>query len=808
MNITDFYKSLIDLTQSLRDNKAYFKKSSDILRKNLSCRESIIFLSSDGGNTFYPVAVSAKDREKLKNNTLECVKSSAKEMPLRKKEITFKSLKEAKVYFRNASDFFHKDEGFFAFAQHLEGTNYVLIILNGFSENEEFFTKKEMENALRYICKTFLFREMVSGADENLRKLKELNEIGKVLTSANSVNEVFQLIVDKSLELVPAKGCILRILNNSDQSLEIKSHFNVEKIVKKYPRLKKGEFTAGTVAETGKPLSLDKTEVRKRKNIIGSLKLSSVVCIPLKIENKVVGTLSLFDKTLPFGAVAESFSENDINLLSHLANQAAIVFEKVFTFESMEKTTQETVKKVRELTILHEISNALRLTTNLTRRLYMVLTAVTIHEGLGFNRAFILMYNERTNILQGMLGVGPESAEDAGRIWSQLSNTKFGLPDALRSENYIQNLSESKVNEIAKTIRIDLSDPDNVLSKTVKEKKPINVTGKRKKQKIGREILDKLETDCFASIPLMARNKVIGILIADNKYNRKPITDDEIRFLAVFANQAGLAIETTRLYSYLEETNDELKNVQHKLIESEKFRALGEMAANIAHEIRNPLVSIGGFARRLKKKLENMTDETSYVEIIIKEVERLEDILRGILTFSKEPILDLRTNNISELIDEIVTIFGVEFAEKNIAIKTNLDNNIPHFKFDEIRVKQAIINVITNSSQAIGKNGIISISTYRTNDNSQVCVRISDTGGGISPNILKNIFNPFFTTKDSGVGLGLSITKNIIESHNGSISIENNIGNGTIFEFALPLEEPEDSRNFIKSNSLEGGKRG
>ncbi|OGL55756.1 MAG: hypothetical protein A3C43_12500 [Candidatus Schekmanbacteria bacterium RIFCSPHIGHO2_02_FULL_38_11] len=636
--------------------------------------------------------------------------------------------------------------------------------------------------------------KIVYEANQSLSELKKINEIGKAMNSASSLETLLNLIVKTSLELIPSRGCFLRLHNRDTNKLEIKAFSGFDDYVKTNPALTLGQSVAGIVAKEGIPLIVHdiKTETRFTPTS-RNLPFSSILSVPLIAKGNPIGTISLLDKIKD-----ESFEGSlvfvlrDQNLLSTLASQAAIAVERASYYENMQIFGKENELKVRELSILHEISNAMRSTQNLNRRLYMILTAVTIGDGLGFNRAFLLMVNEKTNLLQGMMGVGPANAEEAGRIWSEISKEKKSLTETLLEKKPMEELARSKINEIGKSLRVPISTETGILSKTVLEKKPFNITNAWEDTRVDKKLLSKLNTDHLASVPLLAGDKVLGVLLVDNIFNKNPITQSDLNFLVMFANQAGLAIESARLYSYLEETNEELKKTQERLVESEKLAALGEMAAGVAHEIRNPLVSIGGFARRLHQKFNSNQPEGKYLDIIIREVKRLELILQDVVGFSRESQLLLSKNNINDTIEDILLFFDVEFKEKNIKVIFLLGKDIPQFLFDFQQIKQVLINLITNSIEAIGNNGTLEIKSYLKSDNNSISVEITDTGGGIPLNVLGNIFNPFFTTKNTGTGLGLALTRKIIEKHGGHIEIRNDIGKGATFELNLPLRSEDN----------------
>jgi signal transduction histidine kinase len=227
----------------------------------------------------------------------------------------------------------------------------------------------------------------------------------------------------------------------------------------------------------------------------------------------------------------------------------------------------------------------------------------------------------------------------------------------------------------------------------------------------------------------------------------------------------------------------ELRTLRERVIHSERMAALGELAARVAHEIRNPLISIGGFARRLEKKL---TDDTrEYARIIVNEVSRLENILKEILGFVKSSKIVKRSLNINDLLNNIIDFISPETHEKQNRIVNELSEKPLMTIIDHDRIKEAILNIITNALQATD-HGTITIKT-RQEDNEAV-IELSDTGCGIKQEDIKSIFNPFFTTKSQGTGLGLAVTHKIIQEHNGKIKVESVWGGGTAFRIYLPLE--------------------
>ena len=334
-----------------------------------------------------------------------------------------------------------------------------------------------------------------------------------------------------------------------------------------------------------------------------------------------------------------------------------------------ERYHAEAQKVAREFSILYEISTATMTTIKLDRLLHIILTAVTVGDGLEFNRAILMLVNERNNIIQGMMGVGPDTIEDAWKAWGEFSKNRRGLLEIVSAQTKEGKVPSSRLNEIAKTIRLPLDSPC-IVARTVREQRSFNVGAEDEGQTIETVLSEKLGLSTFASVPLMASGKVVGVIIVDNCFNKRPITDEDIRFLTMFANQAGLAIENSLLYSDINEAHLELKETHDRLLQSEKLAALGELAASVAHEIRNPLTSLGGFARRLLKKVEGHT-EKRYAEIIVKEVERLEGLLTDILILSKKSAGPFKIHNVNKIIDAVIHQLSDELKTKKLNLKRN-----------------------------------------------------------------------------------------------------------------------------------------
>jgi len=219
---------------------------------------------------------------------------------------------------------------------------------------------------------------------------------------------------------------------------------------------------------------------------------------------------------------------------------------------------QELERMEWEFSMLHEVSNAMRTTLKLDQVFYIILTALTAHEGLGFNRAMLFLINEKENVLEGAMGIGPHSAEEAGKIWQSLSQREMTLDDFVSAYDNFKNDQDSKLNSIVKGMRLPLREDMGVLALTILEGMPFEITNEEAKKNVDPEILRMLNTSFFVTVPLKAKDRVLGAILVDNVFNKKPITKSDVRVLTMFANHAGLAIENSRLYEetvYLSNTD-------------------------------------------------------------------------------------------------------------------------------------------------------------------------------------------------------------------------------------------------------------
>lgn len=229
-----------------------------------------------------------------------------------------------------------------------------------------------------------------------------------------------------------------------------------------------------------------------------------------------------------------------------------------------------------------------------------------------------------------------------------------------------------------------------------------------------------------------------------------------------------------------------------KLVQADKLVLLGQLSAGVAHEIRNPLAAVNLNLQILKRNIPEDSPEYDYVNTALQGVERISRIVEVTLNFSRPTIPDIKQVNINSLIPTTLELVASVLKRKDITVELLFDDNLPNVAADEKQLQQVFINLITNSADAIKTKGKIIIRTYtepplKHTEGDMVVVSITDDGVGITPEDLSKIFNPFFTRKPDGTGLGLPITQRILHQHGGIIDVESKVGVGTTFYVKLPV---------------------
>jgi len=630
--------------------------------------------------------------------------------------------------------------------------------------------------------------QMFQDIQDRLAELATIYKIGMALTSTLDLEPLLGLIARNITQSLRAQGCTIRLMNLP----EIVSHntfssYNVVGYAISEMDARYGGILAERVAREKNPILIQDTTSDPDLADGCGVAAASIISVPLLFRDKVIGVITLYNKE-----EGQPFTEDDLRFLATVASGAAVAVENAAMYERMEDLAIEARDRAQELSILYDIGTAMSTTLNLDRLLRIILTAATMGgSGLGFNRALLFLTNERSNTLQGMMGVGPISWEEAGQAWSEVSNIHKSLMEWIQTGALFEH-RDSSLNTLAKGIRIPLSQNGEVLALTVLNKKPYNITDAAKDPLVSRELRDALKVNCFATVPLIAKDRVIGVILVDNLFTQRPITEVDIRFLNLFAHQAALAIENAIIHTNLETMNRDMRAMHKQLVQSEKMAALGAMMAEITHEIRNPLVSIGGFTRRLAKKLQD-TEDKKYIDIILGEVARLEGIIHDNLSYIKELAPQLEEGDLNDILEEILTLYEDELAQQRIHVERDLSPSLPHLMIDTQKIKQGLINILKNAMEAMENGGALTIRTYAVPEAKEAAIEIGDTGPGISDKAIQNIFNPYYTTKPRGTGLGLPITNRIVKAHKGRIELRNRQAGGTIFTIKLPLPENKNT---------------
>lgn len=449
----------------------------------------------------------------------------------------------------------------------------------------------------------------------------------------------------------------------------------------------------------------------------------------------------------------------------------------------LQRINEQNNYKLKELLILNRISSLNLSKLRLNRLSSIVLAALTSNAPLFFDRAMLFLLNERTNALQGMLGVvrGDESFFSSHEADENLFSLSM---DRLSEE-------ESHLNCELRLCRLELKKGKDLLYRAVAEKKVFSGKVQQVNGLETSEIFRRLKVESCAVMPLMGSNGVFGVVIVDNPHSHNEIGRNDIKFLQIFSKHASIAIENLMLYRSIEDANKRIHETQEQLVHGERLATIGEMAASIAHELKGPMVAIGGFARRLAKKIPSESIEAGYVSTIIEEEQRLENMLDEVLSYSKKTTICYDKCSITEVVENSLAIVSHVMEKNRVVLSKSFSRKEILLYADCQQLKQVFINLFHNALDAMKDGGHlrVSVSLSRLGRDRAVAVKIADSGCGIPDSMRSNIFTPFFTTKGSGTGLGLPIASRIVTNHKGKIRVRNITGSGAEFTVLLPCQE-------------------
>ncbi|MEO6028739.1 MAG: HAMP domain-containing sensor histidine kinase [Candidatus Binatia bacterium] len=301
-------------------------------------------------------------------------------------------------------------------------------------------------------------------------------------------------------------------------------------------------------------------------------------------------------------------------------------------------------------------------------------------------------------------------------------------------------------------------------------------------------VLTDLEADLI--VPLRAQDHPLGFLVLGARPERGAYAEDELVRLRAFADHFGLVAERVHLASKLDES-------QRMLQQATRLSTVGTLAAELAHEIRNPLVAVQTFLQLLPERLDDPEVTIELRGVALTELQRVARLLNELLGMARASVATFAATDLETLVDEVVRFLQVSARKKDVVLE-RVGDPLPSGAADASRLKQALVNLVLNAIQASPDGETVTVATRTVVDDGGrqiVELAIHDRGPGIPEDQRESVFNPFFTTKDNGTGLGLPVTRQIIADHGGSIVVEGTNGPGATFIIRLPLTPPAERQD-------------
>ena len=610
------------------------------------------------------------------------------------------------------------------------------------------FTDAELERAEQAGNQVALALWTFQQSLEIQQRLKESNALARIEralseTERIGTGEVLQLIADSARELMPhAQKSVIHLLEGDEQILVARAVSGFNTLDKEFNsmRMQVGEGIAGQVMREGITVNVKDIEVNPHFLLSASPPtFQSLIVAPVQSGGRPIGTISVQS------AVKNAFSSRDADLLNALAVQSAIAIENTRLFE----TTQQ---RLREVDILYQISRGLAASLD-TDQLIRDMTGL-LQQSFNYYHVQIYLVNPETRNLVIRHG--------SGYTGNELVKREQLIP-----------VGEGIVGHVAQTGEPFMT--NNVDEVLFYKRYPF---------------VSQIQSEL--AVPIKVDEQVLGVLDIEQTTNHNPFTSNDLYLVTAIAEHLAVVLQKANLYSTLQASLQEEKNVRSQLLQSERLALIGRLLASVSHELNNPLQTIqyGLFVLRDEVDLSSQTRRD--LEIMIGEAERMAALIER-LRSTYRPIhpQEFQSIALNDLIEDVHALISTHLRHNEIAFEFSPEPNLPNVLGLPDQIRQVMLNLFLNAIEAMKPGGCLTAETYFRPQQKEVLLVVKDTGPGIDPEIMSRIFDAFITSKETGTGLGLTITRDIIQQHHGRIEAENDPQGeaGAIFKIWLPMEE-------------------
>ena len=596
----------------------------------------------------------------------------------------------------------------------------------------ELAVKRALDKRRSIIEKRHLLERLKIATLLQERRINELNalyEAGKSIGSTANLKELLRQLVVLASSVTEAQVGSIMLLDDLGDHLTIEAAIGLEESIIAKTRLPLGESIAGFVAKTGEPLMVGDVEHDDRFQRINRERYgaASLLCAPLRIKNKVIGVINMANKES-----GRPFDENDLKLLTTFASQAAVAVDDANEFEKNRR-------RLVEFKILNEVSAELPHLVSINEFRASLVSKFRRVFPVDFSLWFDWYPNGPTLVLDGATGTDEIPLTDSGGVdLNKIMRESITLNDA-----NLDNYDFTDIVGFSELIKMRLAAHESFPTPQA----------------------------AFVAIPVVKYGE-LAYVFCIGSWAERPYTQDDISLAKLVISQASVLFEKEK-----------------SLLNATRLLTMGNMISEISHDLRKPLTSIKGGLQIVKKRMPEIMN-SDILGVVEDEIQRMNELVKELVDFSNPNKYVTQKVDLRTIVKRTSELIGPDLKKKNIKFLSGFENANWEVIINKNQILEALLNLFINAIDAMPEGGRLMVNGLIEKPDHKkefyLALKVTDTGVGIKKENLAKIFDRYYTTKETGTGLGLAVVERIISAHNGTLSVQSVANEGTTFTLYFP----------------------